>query len=301
VKLQSPSLDDLPALAVFFRTLERYGIGGASESEVHDWLTSPMFDPALDFCMALEGDGVVGWCDVWDRNKARECFWLDVRTHPREQSTYQGLLDWGVGRAAELAAGSPGVARTLVDSEDAVFRDVVDRRGFSPVRYAFRMEIDLAEEPPTPEWPEGITVRSYRPSDARRIHEAEREVFADDWNFEALEFEDWQHLELDASGFDPALWFIAEEGDELAGFSLCRSERRPGTGHVRGLGVRSPWRRRGLGTALLRHSFRELRARGRLKADLGVDADNPTGAVQLYERVGMHAVYRIDTYEKKLS
>ena len=70
-----------------------------------------------------------------------------------------------------------------------------------------------------------------------------------------------------------------------------------GTGHVNILGVRPGWRRRGLGRALLLHSFRELRDRGRLKADLGVDAENTTGAVRLYERAGMCVAHRMDTYE----
>jgi ribosomal protein S18 acetylase RimI-like enzyme len=66
---------------------------------------------------------------------------------------------------------------------------------------------------------------------------------------------------------------------------------------VNELGVRNPWRRRGLGLALLRHAFAEL---GRLGADrvgLGVDAENVTGALRLYERAGMHVTRRYDTWE----
>jgi len=300
VKLRAPSLDDLPALAAFFRVLEQYGVGGASESDLRDWLTSPMFDPAQDFRMAIEDDRIVGWCDVWDQDKSRKRFDLDVRAHPRESGTYGALLDWGVGRARELTTGAPAVARVLVDSQDAVFRTVAEERDFSLFRHAFRMEIDLADEPAAPRWPDGIAVRSFRAGDARSVYDAHCEIFAGDWNFVALEFEDWCKLHVGASEFDPTLWFLAEDGGELAGFSLCRSERRPNTGHIGSLGVRSPWRRRGLGAALLAHSFRELRARGRPKADLGVEADNPTGAVQLYERAGMRPVYRIDTYEKDL-
>jgi ribosomal protein S18 acetylase RimI-like enzyme len=114
-------------------------------------------------------------------------------------------------------------------------------------------------------------------------------------------FDDWEQSLVRSSAFDPTLWFIAEDAGDIAGLSLCRSERRPGVGHVGILGVRPRWRRRGLGLALLRHSFRELRARGRAKADLGVDGENTTGAVRLYERAGMRVVRRTDSYEKELS
>ena len=75
-------------------------------------------------------------------------------------------------------------------------------------------------------------------------------------------------------------------------------EGRLEAGWVQGLAVRRPWRRRGLGLALLLHSFRELRARGREHVGLGVDGENTTGAVRLYERAGMHVARRSDTYNK---
>jgi mycothiol synthase len=95
-----------------------------------------------------------------------------------------------------------------------------------------------------------------------------------------------------AETFDPALWFLALAGDELAGFSICRQDiNDPAAGHVELLGVRRPWRRQGLGEALLLHSFQAFRALGWTRGTLGVDASSPTGATRLYERAGMR-VYR---------
>ena len=162
------------------------------------------------------------------------------------------------------------------------------------------MEAELAAEPPLPVWPEGINVRTYAPGDARAVYDANLDAFADHWDFVPLSYETWTELFLRSSDFDPTLWFIAEEQGAIAGCSLCTFERQPGTGHVNILGVRPQWRRRGLGLALLLHSLRELRARGRAKADLGVDAENTTGAVRLYERAGMHVARRMDSYEKAL-
>lgn len=133
------------------------------------------------------------------------------------------------------------------------------------------------------------------------MYDAILDAFADHWDFVPTVYDEWEHFTVRSTDFDPALWFLAMEGDEIAGFSLCKSERRPNTGHVGVLGVRLPWRNRGLGLALLLHSFHELRARGRPKADLGVDAENTTGAVRLYERAGMSVVRRSDSYERALA
>jgi mycothiol synthase len=297
LRLRAPTLDDLPELVEFFGEVEQHGSGGASEAELRDWLTSPAFDPALDFRIAWDDGRILGWCDVWDENKAHARFFVDLRVHPRATETYEALLGWAVERADELA-GESWVVRAWGDSRDDVFAGVAQGRGFSLIRHFFRMEIDLTEDLPAPEWPDGISVRAYRPEDAVPVYEANADAFADHWDYVPLSFEVWDRVFLRSSEFDPALWFVAEEGEQIAGLALCRSERRPNIGHVNILGVRPPWRRRGLGQALLLHAFRELRARGRPKADLGVDAENTTGAVRLYERAGMHVVHRMDTYEK---
>lgn len=64
--------------------------------------------------------------------------------------------------------------------------------------------------------------------------------------------------------------------------------------------MREPWRRRGLGLALLRNAFRLFWDRGERRVGLGVDSDNPTGARRLYEHAGMHVAWRADVYEKRL-
>jgi ribosomal protein S18 acetylase RimI-like enzyme len=101
-------------------------------------------------------------------------------------------------------------------------------------------------------------------------------------------------------GFDPTLWFLAMDGDEIAGVSLCRpkSNDDPEMGYVSNLSVRRPWRKRGIGLALLQHSFGEFYRRGKRKAGLGVDAENLTGALRLYENAGMHIHLAFDLFEK---
>jgi mycothiol synthase len=259
-----------------------------------------MFDVEADFRIALDGGRIVGWCDIWDQNKAHERLFLDPRASRDAFDVYEVLFDWGLARAQSLGADG-AVCRAAGTSEDEAFASEVEKRAFNLIRHFFRMEIDLAQAPDEPAWPEGIGVRTFRPGEEHAVYDAILDAFADHWDFVPTSFDEWEQFMVHAPTFDASLWFMAEQDGELAGFSLCRSERRPGVGHVGVLGVRRPWRRQGLGLALLLHSFHELRARGRPKADLGVDAENTTGAVGLYERAGMTVTRRMDAYEKVLT
>ena len=134
------------------------------------------------------------------------------------------------------------------------------------------------------------------------MYAAHQEAFRDHWEHRDEPLEEWREWLLEAPTFDPSFWFLARDGDEIAGLSLCRvdlsGDRKHGFCSV--LAVRRAWRRRGLGLALLRHSFVEMERRGMTRASLGVDAENLTGAVALYERAGMRVARRNDCWQKKL-
>jgi ribosomal protein S18 acetylase RimI-like enzyme len=92
------------------------------------------------------------------------------------------------------------------------------------------------------------------------------------------------------------------EGNEIAGISLCRPVdiEDPESGWVNELGVRRPWRKRGIAYALLKHSFAAFYAHGQKRAALGVDATSLTGALHLYEKAGMHVARQFDQFEKEI-
>lgn len=301
-ELRPPSLDDVPALVELFAEIQAaYGSGGESEGQVRDQLTSKFAQAEENYRVVLEDGSIRGWVSVWHPEPSSERIFVDIKAHPRELPVYQRLFDWGEERAAALAAGRAVRVHAGASSDNELLADEVRRRGYELVRHFFTMEIDLADEPPAPEWPEGIDVRTYRPGDEHALYDADMEAFEDHWDFFTVPFEEWCEYFIGSSEFDAELVFLAEDDGELAGFALCKSEVRPDTGHVGVLAVRRPWRRRGLGAALLHHSFREFRRRGRAKADLGVDSENLTGAVRLYERAGMHVARRFDSYRKELS
>jgi ribosomal protein S18 acetylase RimI-like enzyme len=162
------------------------------------------------------------------------------------------------------------------------------------------MAIELDGPPPAPEWPPGFEARPVDyASEADAFHTTLDESFAEEWGHEPERDVDWR-ARRERHGFDASLWFVVKEGDEIAAAALCKEEHL-GSGWIASIGVRKPWRRRGLGHALLLHTFGELYRRGRRRIALGVDAQNPTGATRLYERVGMNVVFSATLFEKNLT
>jgi mycothiol synthase len=279
-------------------------VWGSDDTDTDDiataW-TSPGLDLERDAIVAFDPEGrLVGYASFRDVASNHRQFWLWVRVDPPDQMLEATLMRRLEARAKELAV--PGaVLRTSV-SEPASDRrrTVTDELGYRLIRHAFRMEIEWENEPPEPIWPDGISVRTYVVGDDdEAAYKADMEGFADHFGFEQEPFDGWLHWML-REPFDPTLNFLAVEGDEVVAFCMCppHKEGEPGLGWVDNLAVRPPWRRRGIALALLRHAVREFHARGFRRAGLGVDGENTTGAVRLYERAGMRVVRRWDQFEK---
>jgi len=301
VELRAPRLEDAAELASMVDEF-----GRATDSDrvtvaiAETWLGTPSIDLDHDARVALEDGRIVGYADVFDSSRQGKLLWLFLAAHPSHAGAWPPLLDFVEARAAELA--SPGGRIGAAIPEKAVeLREALESRGFAFDRFSFRMTAALDDEPAEPGWPEGISVRKFRGEDARAVYLVQEETFSDLDDHSPLSYDDWSYWSF-RDGFDPGLWFLAEADGELQGIVLCRPEWEgdPAFGWVSVLGVRKPWRGRGLGLALLRHAFRELRARGKTRVGLGVDAANATGAVRLYERAGMEVVRRRVAYRKAI-
>ncbi len=178
---------------------------------------------------------------------------------------------------------------------------LLEARGYHDVRHFYRMEIVLEAPPPAPEWPPGIAVEPFDQADARVLHAAIQEGFADEWDFRPESFEDSSRRRLESERLDPSLWWIARDGDRIVGLAVCDWKRSGEAGSIGALAVLKPWRRRGLGLALLHQAFVEFYRRGERVVRLGVDAANSAGATRLYERVGMDVAWEAVFYEKELA
>ena len=302
VELRTPTLDDVAELVRLGAELEeRVGAGGMSEAQVRQWLTSTRLPADENHRIAIVEGHVAGWVGCWYPEEGSDRIFFNAGADPSATDVLELLVEWGEGRARRFANGRRVRVHAGAPERNPALAEILRRHGFELVRHFFRMELDLTDELPQPVWPEGIAVRRFRPGEERAVWQADSEAFEDHWDSFVVPFEEWKEYFFGSSEFDPTLWFIAEAGDEIAGIALCWNERRPSTGHVNAVGVRRPWRRRGIATALLLHSFHEFRRRGRTRVDLNVDADSLTGAVALYERVGMRVVHRDDTYRKEIA
>lgn len=170
--------------------------------------------------------------------------------------------------------------------------------GYAAARRFYDLEVDLGEPPPEPVWPDGVAPSPLGRENARAFYDTTVDAFREDWGFVAPPFEEWVRLRVEEA--DTACSFLACAGDDVVG--AVRGDRgMREEGYIGTLGVRAGWRGRGVGRALLLlalHAFRDL---GDGRVGLGVDAENPTGALHLYESVGFTVTMAGVVYAKQLS
>jgi mycothiol synthase len=295
---------DLEAVGTLLRAADLADLGEVDFSieELKDDWRQPQLDMASDTWLVTSDGQACAYTWLLGRNSHRDLdSWGVVHPGHRGRGLGTFLLDVVERRAAEHAAlALAGESATLLLHTlgvDTAARALLEGRGFQLARHFWRMDISF-EEPPSPPAPvAGITIETFRrDKDERPVYEAFEEAFADHFGYVPRSFEDWSTVRLQ-DGFDPGLWFVAREGREVVGALAGRTLEEGGW--VTTLGVRKSCRGRGIGEALLRHSFVEFHRRGLTRASLSVDAGNDTGAVILYERAGMHVALRYDTFEKR--
>ncbi|MGH2508334.1 MAG: GNAT family N-acetyltransferase, partial [Ktedonobacteraceae bacterium] len=197
-----------------------------------------------------------------------------------------------------IRADARATLNTSCTEKNQIYRQTIEQMGFTYVRTSWVMEIEMAGPPPAPLWPAGIQLRPFTMEMARDVHAFDEEAFRDHWGFMPIPFEAFENWTLKRADFDPTLWFIPYDGEQIVGSALC--EYAGETGWVGGLSIRRPWRRKGVALALLYHAFGEFYRRGIRKVGLDVDSENLTGATRLYERAGMHIVHQTHQYQKEL-
>jgi mycothiol synthase len=290
VTLRPPRDDEFDAMLELMNAhqLAAFGEADYTADDLRTWLTTPYVVVERDI-RVLERDGrLIGYADADPTREEPPLWWCDVKVDPSVDAgeVVAELVAWLEERAVE------GRLRVWTSEEDARIVGAFAALGFEPIRHSYRMEIDLADELREPAWPSEISVRTATAEDHRSVYDAVVEVWRDTNDPIDDTFEEWAHWHVERDSYDPSLWFLALVGDKLAGFSICRPDPvDPVAGYVNLLGVRRPWRRQGLGEALLLRSFEAFREKGMTRGTLGVDASSVTGATRLYERAGM-SVYR---------
>lgn len=275
---------------------------------------SESFDPARDITIAELDGRVVATSsrEVVDTTDGFREFRLDGEVDPayRRRGIGTALLADGMRRQRELQAidtsDKPPIFGSWTSERQPGDEALLEAAGFERQRWFFEMVrpdiTDLSDLRAAP-MPEGLALRPIDVSLARQVWDADVEAFQDHWGgFDGSE----EHLQrwLDNPNTDLSLWVIAFDGNEVAGGiinsidALQNQELGVQRGWLNSVFTRRAWRRRGLATALIAESFRRLRDRGMTSAALGVDADNPNGALALYEGVGFQVNMRSSAWRK---
>jgi mycothiol synthase len=271
------------------------------------------FDPRRDILLAEVHGRPVAMTRVWSRQ-------LDDGTRLymsggsvlapwRRQGLGRALLRWAEGRSREIAATQPDARahtfRSFVAAQETGLIALLEREGYAAVRYGFEMARSFVEPIPDLSLPASVDVRSAAPEQYHAVFAAMNEAFRDHWSHSESTDEDFQRW-INSPHFQPHLWQVAWAGDEVAGMVLNFIDREYNENFKRLRGwtdpicVRRPWRKQGLAKALIARSMRLLHEQGMTEAGLGVDAQNPNGALRLYEGLGYRETMRFMTYEKSL-
>jgi mycothiol synthase len=305
--IRRPTDSDIAAIIVVLRAFDIAETGEADAYSAEDILSDwEDLDRTRDIWLVIAPDGTLcGYATLTLKQKSGRIF-ADGYVHPAHYGRGIGttLVELMEARATEvmatLAEGPRLVLVNNIVASSPASRALLESHGYTLTRVYFRMSITLDAPAPQPAWPSGIVVRTCKNAqdDLYQAYQTIEEGFQDHWAHTPRSFEEWRH-HMQREAFDPTLWFLAYSGTETIGAMLCRV-REDGYGWVEQLAVRRPWRKQGLGIALLYHAFAAFQHRNIPRIGLAVDGQSLTGAQRLYERVGMHVTMRIGRYEKEL-
>jgi mycothiol synthase len=311
------TLDDLKIAVELMNTFSKHFLGtdeAPLEAIRNEW-QSPGFEVKRDTRLVFSSQGkAIGYVEVWDTANPPVHPWVWWCVHPQYLGNGIGpyLLNWAEKRAQQAIERCPTGTRVTyrsgADSVIAPAKAVMESHGMKNIRHSYHMQIEMEAPPPEPIWAKGITLKVFdlEQDEVAEVYRADTEAFRDHFGFVEQPFDEglehFSHFMLSEESYAPGLWFLAMDGDQIAGICLNRkrSYEDPEIGWVSTLGVLRPWRKRGIGLALLQHSFGEFYRRGYHKVGLGVDGKSLTDALRLYEKAGMHVHRQFDLYEKEL-
>lgn len=273
-------------------------------------------DPARDLTIAEVDGRMMGWArrDWVDANDGVREYRSRGAVDPewRRRGIGTALLADGEERMRALASthrtDRPRVYGTFTEGRNAGANALAARFGYGPVRWFFDMARPGLQEslPDVPPMPEGLDVRPVQDDQLLQIWRADVEAFRDHWGGGDDSEEAFRRYQ-DAPDFDPSLWVVAWDGDEVAAAVVntiyVHENEEMGRRHgwLDSVFTRRPWRKRGLASALIARSLHVLAERGMETAMLGVDADNPSGALRLYESFGFAVVERGQAWRRPMT
>jgi GNAT superfamily N-acetyltransferase len=290
---------------------------GTNDSDL-DQLMNEWTSPGIDVEEVIrvvedENGQIIGYIDVWDASEPHVTKFVWGILHPQhwDEGLFKEMLAWAEDCARVRIKLAPAGTQVMINhgspSIDQRRNNALLDEGYQLVRNFYRMQMNLSSQPMEPIIPEELRIETIDiNTELKAAIIAMEDGFSDHWGFVPREIDDlmkhWEHYIKNDKDFDPNLWYLAKDGDQIAGICRCSDKitEDPDMGWVAQLCVRKPWRRRGLGLALLLKSFQEFYNRGKHRVGLGVDASSLTNATRLYEKAGMHVSRKYNTYQKEI-
>ncbi len=272
----------------------------------------PSLDKEQDLRLWEDADKLIGFgqLGIPESGEIVDGF-LAYRVHPeaRGGEIEQQIIAWAEERVREVAQerGLKAKLRSSSRDDQSDRIAILERNGFTVERCFLNLSRSLAEPIPEPCFPQGFTMRTVRGEDGAAWVELHNQSFIDHWNYHPLTLESYKHWWGNDPDYRPDLDLVAVAADGTLA-SCCFCGIYPGdnvrTGRQEGwvgiLGTRRGFRRIGLARAMLLSGLHQLKAAGMDTAKIGVDADNPLGARQLYESVGFQKLHTKPVYAKDL-
>jgi ribosomal protein S18 acetylase RimI-like enzyme len=304
-QLRHPAEGDLPAIQRLVDACERGETGESRESElqVAASFALPLAAPEHNWWVATEGHDCLGFARLWTPSEHEVVSEVFIAAACADDEICGRLYLAAEERAREIVAGSAWTPShfTLCPDALAARQDWLIARGYRRVRDLCVMRIDGSAPLETPAWPFGIVARSARPGvDDEVLWKADVEAYSEHYLYDVAAFDAWHADVFERPSFEPAFYVVAWAGEEVAGQALAVTGEDPGMATLQDVSVRKPRRGRGVGRALLLELLARLRARGRGDVTVWVDAENETGAKQLYESAGMREWRRLGVFELDL-
>lgn len=270
-------------------------------------------DPYKDMLIAEINDRMIAYTRVtWNQQEDDLTFYMTfgfLLPEWRRKGIGSAMLAWTEDRLRQLASthektGPRFFQAGAADTEKSTTA-MLEKAGYQPVRYEFNMSRPISDPLPDAPMPSGLEVRPVQPEHIRPIWDAMQEAFRDHWGF-AEEGEEIYQAWQGQRSFQPAIWKVAWDGDQVAGMVLNlineseNAEYQRLRGYTEGISVRRPWRKKGLARSLIVQSIQMFKDMGMAETALGVDSQNLSGALRLYQGVGYRQTKQFTIYRKPL-
>lgn len=279
----------------------------------HDYEHLTNSDPDKDMLLAEIGGETIAysrveWYQEEEPNDRIYSHFVTIVPKWRNQGIETVMIQWCEARLKVVAEKHPHDSQRFFQTYSSAFKPafnmILETQGYEAARYFIEMSRSL-DDIPAAELPDGIKVLPVDGRDARKVWEAANEAFRDHWGFSQPKDEDYVSYK-GSKYFQPELWQVAWDGDEVVSSVMnyidhdYNKKFNRNRGWTENISTRREWRRRGIAKALIVHSMHMHKAKGMTKVALGVDTNNPNGALELYQSLGYVKDKTWITYRKPM-